>query len=118
MGRGKSTSEQRPDTQTQDRHLDGREASNTGKGIYKPRPGGPPLTLLLPLWFLPRMQTLPEGKCHLGGGPGTQWGGAGRAPVVRTVIPQKTFPPWTALCRDTPHPPAFSLLLLPLFLQN
>ena len=45
-------------------------------------------------------------------------GGAGRAPVICTVIPQKAFPSWTALRRDIPHPTAFSLLLLPLFLQK
>ena len=36
-------------SQTQDSHLDDREVSSKGKDIYKPKPGGPPLTLLLPL---------------------------------------------------------------------
>ena len=56
IGARKGTSEERH-SQTRDSHLDDREDSSWGKSIYRPRHGGPPLALLLPLSPVPSKDT-------------------------------------------------------------
>ena len=109
----KSTSEQRSDTHRL-RTVTSMTARSAlrGKTSINPSPGVLPSHYFsLSLWLLPRMQTLPEGKCHLGGGPGTQWGRGRAGPSHLHSHPTESLP-----SLDSPvqgHPPPACLLSLP-----
>lgn len=100
---------------SEERHRHGTVTSKTVRTALGGKASINPGTAVLPshyfslsLQLLPRTQTACW-KCHLRGALAPTGGGAGRASAVRTAVPPTSFPPSTALHRDTPHAPAFSL---------